>query len=345
MVVVHFAENLSNVIPPITGLGAPLFTLLSGVSYRLWLNGQQRRGVSDEEISKISIRRGLFVFGVGLAFNIIVWLPEDTFIWDVLTFIGAALLLLNLVRRLPVAIPITMALLAVAISPALRASADWDAYWTNNYFEADLTLPDLVIGFLVTGYFPVFPWIAYTLAGYSMATLLFPHDSESPLPSLRPVMLLGATMIGLAMLGLAVRGYVPAVVSKHILTGWRMYPPSLEYISTTIGGAMLLFALLHHYVDRNEQLSTESRVFLLVKTFSRYAFTIYLLHHIVHLWPLWIYGMATGNEATAYWQKAMPITLSMPLAVVFLAGCYAVLSRLDPDDRYGVEGWMRWLCG
>ncbi len=73
---------------PIAGLGAPLFVFLSGVGYRLWVAGQVARGKSDLEISKTTIRRGLFVIGTGFVFNILVWLPEDTFIWDVLTFIG-----------------------------------------------------------------------------------------------------------------------------------------------------------------------------------------------------------------------------------------------------------------
>jgi uncharacterized membrane protein len=51
MVIVHFCENLTGVILPITGLGAPLFSFLSGVSYFLWVQGQQARGRSDEECS------------------------------------------------------------------------------------------------------------------------------------------------------------------------------------------------------------------------------------------------------------------------------------------------------
>ena len=111
MVLVHFGENLSGYNSPISGFGAPLFTLLSGVSYRLWVLGQTARGVSELEISKVSIRRGLFVFGLGFAFNLLVWLPKDIFNWDVLTFIGAALLLLNVARRIPLSISVLAAVL------------------------------------------------------------------------------------------------------------------------------------------------------------------------------------------------------------------------------------------
>ena len=101
MVLVHFGENLSGYVSPLTGFGAPLFAFLSAVSYYLWVQGQISRGKSQEEISKVSVRRGLFVIGIGFLFNIFVWLPEDTFNWDVLTFVGTALILLDGFRRVP----------------------------------------------------------------------------------------------------------------------------------------------------------------------------------------------------------------------------------------------------
>lgn len=344
MVLVHFPENLSNYIPPFSGLGAPLFTFLSGVSYRLWLNGQEARGISDEQISKITIRRGLFVFGVGFAFNILIWLPEDTFNWDVLTFIGSAILLLNLLRRLPISISVLIAIISIVISPALRATAEYSSYWENGYFECDLTLTDVIIGYLATGYFPIFPWITFSLAGFITATLLF-NPVQDERPAIWQFTIFGTGLFLLAMIGLQIRSYAPAIISTHILSGWHMFPPSTEYVFATIGMAMFLFAVLHQFVDLNPKLCSDVSRFRVFKTFSRYAFTIYLLHHMVHLWPLWIYGYLMGGETTAYWQNAMPVTISIPLACLFLLVCYLVLRRINPDDRYGVEGWMRWLCG
>ena len=114
MVTVHFVENLSGAwgegvdfnrvgwLP--AGFAAPLFTFLSGVSYAIWSDGLSRRGVSDGEISKRTVRRGLFLFGLGITFNVLVWLPEETFNWDILTFIGSSLLVLAACRTIPPAI-------------------------------------------------------------------------------------------------------------------------------------------------------------------------------------------------------------------------------------------------
>lgn len=353
MVLVHFGENLAGYTSPITGFGAPLFAFLSGVSYFLWVHGQIARGVGDEDISKVSIRRGLFVFGFGFAFNILVWLPDDTFNWDVLTFVGTALLLLNGFRRLPLPIVVLTAVLAVLVSPILRQLADYNAYWPNKYFEHDNTLTDLLIGFLCTGYFPIFPWIAFSLSGYAVAATLFaetdvdaeaaPEDSEPP-PSPWPLVGLGACFLAVSLLALQTRQYLPVPLGQRFLGGWTMFPPTIEYVLATLGLTFVLLGLTHQFIDRNPRALRWQGLLNIAKTFSRYSFTIYVLHHVVHIWPLWLYGVANGVEPTYFWMKALPITVSIPLALVFLGVTYVILRRLGPERTYGIESWMRWLC-
>jgi uncharacterized membrane protein len=346
MVLVHFGENLSGYRLPCAGFGAPLFAFLSGVSYRLWVTGQQSRGISELDISKVSVRRGLFVFGVGIAFNVLVWMPEDTFNWDVLTFVGTALLLLNLARRIPQTISVLFAVLAILVSPILRSLADYGAYWENGYFEYDVTLSDVWIGFLSVGYFPIFPWIAYSLAGFATASRLFvePTEPSEPRPSPWPTIFTGAAFSSTAILVLGARSYLPVLWSQTLLGGWSMYPPTTVYVLGTLGLTLMLIGVVHHCVDFNPRALRYGGLLSIAKTFSRYSLTIYVLHHVIHLWPLWIYGVATGHEPTEYWTQAMPISISMPLALLFLAGCYELLRRLGPDRNYGIESWMRWVC-
>lgn len=341
MVFVHFSENLSGTLLPIAGLGAPLFVFLSGVSYQLWVAGQVARGRSDLEISRTSIRRGLFVIGTGFLFNILVWLPEDTFIWDVLTFIGTALLILNVVRRLPPVIPVLMAAVAILLSPVLQRLANYPAYWVNKYYEYDFTLSDLLTGFLVAGYFPLLPWIAYSLIGYVTAAHLFTGGAATRDRWL-PIAVLGGGLIGLSAAALGLRAIVPGVATR--LAGWRMYPPSLEYVTMTIGMALLLLAVAHRALDSRASGSRRGEFLTIAKTFSRYSLTIYVLHHLVHIWPLWITAALHGKEPTEYWMKAMSFPASMSLAVLFLGVSYTVLRWLGPDERIGIESTMRWLC-
>lgn len=351
MVLVHFSENLSGYKLPITGLGAPLFSFLSGVSYFLWVQGQQARGRSDEDISKISIRRGLFVFGVGIVFNVLIWFPEGTFIWDVLTLIGSALLVLNVARRLPVPLIGLVAATILLVSPALRIQTDYAAYWQDVYFDYDMTLTDVVAGYFANGYFPIFPWLSFSLAGFAAATYLFQknedleHDAACSPRFPWPTIIVGASMLGTSMAALLLRPYLPEMLGKQLLGGWTMFPTTIEYALAMIGGDLILLSLLHRFVDQNPRLNHPGPLLNVAKTFSQYSLTIYVLHHVVHLWPLWIYTRAIGyDDPTELWMKAMTTPLALGLAVVFLVICFFLMRWIGPDRRFGVEAWMRWLC-
>jgi uncharacterized membrane protein len=351
MVVVHFVENLSawhgssglaglpvNGFWRPTGFAAPLFTFLAGVSYRLWVRGREARGDSDDAISKSSVRRGLFLLGLGFAFNVLVWLPEDTFNWDVLTFIGAALLLLAACRDAPPGVQLLMAAAALVVSPALRDAADYPASWTEGHFDPDLTLGGVALGFLCTGYFPVFPWIAYPLVGYAAAPAVFPPAGHSAAPW--PARL-GAVLVGAVVCSALARRFGPPPLEWPWLQGWTMFPASTEYVCGTLGTALVSLPLAHRLVDRG---GADSSLARLAGTFSRRSLSIYLLHHVVHVWPLWIWGVWTSDDVTIHWQRAMPAPASLTLAAAFLGVAWGLFRWMDATGRRGVEGWMRWLC-
>ncbi|QDT39282.1 heparan-alpha-glucosaminide N-acetyltransferase domain-containing protein [Stratiformator vulcanicus] len=346
MVFVHFGENLSGVVMPFAGFGAPLFAFLSGVSYYLWTRGQFSRGKSESEVSKISVRRGLFVFGVGIAFNILVWLPEDTFNWDVLTFIGVGLVVLNFVRRIPKEVIIMMAVASVLISPILRLIIDYNSYWANGYFDPDLTLSDIFIGFGIAGYFPVFPWLAFPLLGYVSSQHLFSREEEAEQSRSQSHYLVatGGLLALTAGLLIQTRPLLPTLVSTNYFGGWTMYPPTIEYICGTIGLTLLLLCVTHRYFDSPTAAENPGHLFAAAKLFSQYAFTVYIVHHLVHVWPMWIYALAVGQEPTYYWMKAMPLWMAMLLAVIFLLFTYLILRRVGQRRTFGVEASMRWVC-
>jgi uncharacterized membrane protein len=350
MVVVHFTENLSawyeapgtgglsvNAFWRPTGLAAPLFTFLAGVSYRLWVRGREGCGADDEAITTSSVRRGLFLLGLGFAFNVLVWLPEDVFNWDVLTFIGTAILLLAACRNAPAGVHLLAAAAAVVVAPALRDVSDYAAYWTTGAFDPDFSLHDVVLGFLSIGYFPVFPWIAYPLAGYAAAPAVFPAAGQRSAPWPAG---LGAALIAVTVASLVARSVVPPP-SWLRLQGWTMFPATTEYVCGTLGMALLLLPLAHRLCDGG---TLDPRLARVAGTFSRHSLTIYLLHHVVHVWPLWIWGAATADDVTVHWQRAMPATASLCLATAFLVAAYPLLRWLDASGRRGIEGWMRWLC-
>jgi uncharacterized membrane protein len=344
MVQVHFLENLSGAIGvgP-TGYAAPLFTFLSGVSYRLWVNSQEARGRKDADISKITIRRGLFLFGTGFLFNVLVWLPEDTFNWDILTFIGTAMLLLNVVRKMPTPIPLLICLLVFGLSPLFRGVSDYPAYWINGYFECDLNLSEVTLGFLVNGFFPIFPWIIFPVAGFTVASWIFPGSEQTP-QTLSRLTIAGLCLLGVALLIVAAGFYSTTAVQSVWLKGWTMFPASTEYLLGTMGVALMSLSILHRWIDPLPFFAKDRLIGRIAATYSSHSFSIYLLHHVVHIWPLWIYGLTYGTEPTEFYQKAMPVAWSLPLAMVFLIACYPLFRWLDRTGSPTVESLMRWIC-
>lgn len=354
MVLVHFAENLSGIslAEPWTpvrwrleGLGAPMFAFLTGISYGLWLRGMERKGKSDGVISRVTVRRGLFLAGLGFVFNILVWLPEDTFNWDVLTMLGSSLLVLNLARRLPLVVPLFFCVMAFALSPVLRTVADYPAFWTNGYFEPDWTLPDLALGYLATGYFPLFPWLIYPLVGYATGELLrLGRPSATGSGSIRGVILCGSAFALMGISAVLLRAYVPGLAAVPLLSGWTMFPPSMEYVLTTLGLTLLAFAGTWRWLDRESTPRADHWLFRVTGTFSRHSLTLYLLHHAVHLWPLWIYGYSTGHDPSHFWKTSMPASSALLLAATFLVLAYPLLRWIEQKRIPVAEDWMRWLC-
>lgn len=346
MVFVHFGENLAGFNSPFAGLGAPLFAFLSGVSYWLWVQGRETAGASEAETSRVSVRRGLFVFGFGFAFNVLVWLPEEIFNWDVLTMIGFALIVLNFARKTPLPVPAIASFFVVLIGPIVRQIAGYEAYWTELYFDHNWTLPDLFIGFTAVGYFPIFPWLAYALTGLTVGRYLFVESSEKETRlRLQRVFLTGCGLIFVGCSLLAVRSYLPTLIQTWLLGGWHMFPPTVEYVAVTLGNGLVLLSLLHQLIDRRKSKGTSTPQYLKVATtFSRYSLTIYVLHHIVHIWPMWMLATYQGQETTIYWKKAMSLELAWALAVLFLVASYVILRVLGPKRSYGVEAAMRWVC-
>jgi uncharacterized membrane protein len=347
MVLVHFVENLSGAptgtwwLP--AGFAAPVFTLLTGVSYRLWLDRLEAQGRPEAEISKRSVRRGLFLLAAGFAFNIVVWLPPDTFNWDVLTFIGAGLLVLNLVRRLPPGIPQLICAVSFLLGPILRAIADYPSYWEQGYFEGEFTLSDVTRGFLAVGYFPLFPWLIYPVTGFLLAGRLFPSAPHARVAGRGPRWT-GVLLLAAGLLALGLRSACPPLVRRHLLQGWAMFPPTVPYVLCTLGVAILALTLARRWLDGPAGPAPDGRLASFAGTFSRHSLSIYILHHVAHLWPLWIYGVMKGKEATHYWREALPVRTSFVLAWLFLALCYGLFRWMDRRGWGGLERWMRWVC-
>jgi len=356
MTLVHFVENLAGSYniesgPFIganrywwmpTGFAAPMFTFLSGVSYRLWADAQAARGRDTDELSKITVRRGLFLILFGFAFNVLVWMPEDVFNWDILTLIGTAMLAVDVARRTPPAVTVVACGLLVGLAPILRSVADYRAFWAAGYYDYDFTLADVLTGYLATGYFPVFPWLALPLAGFAAAPWIYGHDADR---RPRAALAVGGLLLAAAGIVMAVRPLVPTRLITHDRL-WAMFPPTTAYVLGTIGGGIVLATALHRAIDGRIDGRSGGPGWLtrIAGAMSRHSLTLYILHHVAHVWPLWIMGFITAGDPDALWQVATPVPTAIAWAVAFLCLAAWLSERMDRPGAPSAESLLRWVC-
>lgn len=354
MVQMHFVENLSSweassawlhgFSSHIGNWAAPLFTTLSGLSFALWVRKQEAVGRSDKAIMKIAVRRGMFIFVTGFALAFCIWLPEALFMWDVLTLIGTSLVILSVTRKLPPPVLVAMCVAVLVISPPLRGFGDYPAYWEDGFFDYDFTLREVIYGFVVNGYFPLLPWIIFPLVGFVIGETAF-SGRESKADCCRSLLLGGAGLMLLSGINIAFGWATPTLFAKHYCTGVTLFPASTAYVVGMLGLSVFCLGLLHRWVDQNERITGTGSVSLFFRRFSSFSLTIYVVHLVAHLWPLWIYAVAIGKEdPTFYWRAAMSAPQALALSLVFVVVCYVALIFLGRYRKLSFEWWMRWVC-
>ncbi len=353
MIQIHCVENLSSredrsgwLYDASTVLGslpAPFFTFVSGLSYGLWLRKQKSLGRRDREITRVTLRRGLFLFLLGIVFNFCIWLPEETFNWDILTLLGTSLLFLAVGRKLPVPVLTLICVLILLLTPLLRVVGDFSAYWEDNAYTYDFKLRDIFFGFFTNGYFPLFPWIIFPIAGFVCGEFIV-QQNRLPTRVLNRLGVIGIAALGLAGLLVAFQRQIPTKIAQQYASGLTEFPASTEFVLAMVGFVLISLAVLHRWVDARETPS-DGRYMTALRRFSSFSLTVYVLHHMLILWPLWIYGAWMGHEdSTFYWREAISTPMALLVAATIVSLSHFLLRFLDKHRRLTIEALMRRIC-
>jgi uncharacterized membrane protein len=324
-------------------VAAPMFAFLTGASFALWWRKQQATKQRESRTTRIAVRRGVFLFFLGILFNAAIWLPEETFNWDILTLLGTALILLALVRWLPRPVLLLGCVLLLLLSPPLRVISDFPAYWEDESFTYDFTPRDLVFGYLANGYFPLFPWLVFPLVGFVSAEWLFtPHKHQRRTQG--RVALVALAMLALVALLQFVHSPDPSLLARYYADGLTEFPASTEYVVGMLGFVLLLVVLAQAW--QHSATSTASRWWnRMLRRFSNSSLTLYVVHHMAILWPLWLYGaFRSDDDTTYYWRNAMPTLPALALSLLLIGACYALCGWLARHPRYSLETIMRHWC-
>jgi uncharacterized membrane protein len=351
MTQVHFASNLAGYSESTPWLArisyilgcwpAPTFTFLSGLSLALWLGRQREAGQSEDFINKFLFRRGLFIFVTGIVFAFFVWLPKNTFDWNILTLIGSSVFVLAVLRKLPPVVLVVICLLILLISPPLRTQADYFLYWLNDEYEYNFTVKDILLGYTLNGYFPILPWIVIPIMGFVVGRTVFKDGSRF----LFGLPLIGACLAGLAVADIYFGNRIFGRFTFYYAPDWTFYPASTTFILGVLGINLLLLWTLHCLIDQNKSITGKGPIFSFFRRFSFFSLTVYLVHHVVHIWPLRLYALWMGDsDLRAYEGWIMNTGTALALVAVFVAAIYPVLIFLERHKKYSFEHLLRWFC-
>ena len=336
----------------ITHFCAPVFVFLSGTS--AFLMGQRRTG---KQLSQFLIKRGLWLVFVELFIITLAWTFNpfyNVFILQVIWAIGISMIILGLLVLFPFPVILIYGLVIVFGHNLLdypeaerhgQVGVLWNILHHGVFYNIPLTKHRaalIVYAFL--------PWSGLMALGYCFGTW-FKNSVPAELRKKRFVVLgLALTLLFIVLRFINRYGdphpWLPqargAVYGLLSFLNANKYPPSLMYLSMTLGPAILLLAFIE---------KTRSRLASFFITYGRVPFFYYVIHlFMIHLFCA-IAFFATGHTAAQIVTRGFPfyfrpLTFGFDLWVVY-AVWMAVVAILYPlcrwYDRYKSSHRHWWL--
>ncbi len=140
------------------GLAAPIFIVLAGT-------GATLTAERHKNIDRLLAGRGLMIIGFGYLLNLLTpnWFSLES--WYVLHMIGFGLLTAPVLRRLSSPLLAILVLVTIALTALIQSSLNTPLVMHNQHM-ASTTLPGGIFRLaLAESFFPVFPWMAFFIAG------------------------------------------------------------------------------------------------------------------------------------------------------------------------------------
>ena len=215
---------------------APTFILVAGMMMA-FTSGTRHYG------ARHFLARGLMVMAVAAAIDLFVWNMVPFMSVDVLYLVGLALPLAYFFLRLKVPARWSVALAVFAAAPVLQKVFGYTDFPGEIHFLGQAPTVNHPTGvlqhWLVDGWFPVFPWLGFSLLGANLAARRWDRGHGSG-PD-RTELLAGLSL-------LAVGGTVWTLDPGAALMrdGYieLFYPPTLGYLATAAGVVIILLSLI-----------------------------------------------------------------------------------------------------
>jgi len=309
----------------ITHFCAPVFVFLAGTAAYL-----MRQKKSKSELSSFLIKRGfwlvlveIFIITLGWTFNPL----YNVIILQVIWAIGISMILLGLLIRLPFTLIFSIGFIIVfghnlldypSVNSGLKGGFFSDLVYFTNFSVHNIDSNHLII--IVYAFLP---WTGVMILGYCFGKLY--ENKIDPARRKKILLGLGTGLIILFIVLRFINGYgdpVPwssqprgALFTFLSFLNVNKYPPSLDFLSMTIGPAMILLALLE---------KAQSRVADFFKVYGRVPMFYYILHfYILHTLVVIVF-LLSGYPASQIATPGNPFLFRPPDFGFNLWGVYAV---------------------
>lgn len=300
----------------ITHLCAPTFVLLAGVALAISTERRLRAGHAERSVANHLRVRGLVLLAIEVLWMSPAMVGPGRVLFQVLFAIGASLLAMSWLRRLPDRILLALALVLIAGGEALAGL--FVATGLTDSVPAGLLM---VGGFFADGRFvvayPLLPWLAIMLLGWVLGRkLLVWRERGLDVPRRAAAVLAGWGTAGLLVFA-AVRGldgYGNMLLHRddNSLVQWlhvSKYPPSLTFAGLELGLAALLLAALFRLTAGWSRLGP-------VGTLGQVALFFYVLHiHVMELVALAFGWHEQFGLGSAYLGAAAVLVVLYPACV------------------------------
>lgn len=320
----------------VTHLCAPTFLFLSGTSLALSTDKRAREGATDREIDRHLILRGLLLLLLEAGWMSLVMsagMGHYAAILQVLYAIGASLVLMAFLRRLPVPALVALGLGWFAVGEALTLAVAPPPAGPGG-LEAPLSLlfSPAVWDFAVVMY-PMTPWLAMMMLGWAFGQHLVARRRSGRGLAPAPLCALGGAL-SLAVFA-AVRawnGYGNMDLPRRddSWVEWlhvSKYPPSLSYASLELGIMALCLAALFALQGRMERVSRWNPILVLGQT----ALFFYLIHiHLLGVGAAAL-GLIQHGSLRETWLGALAVVIALYPACLWYRGYKAAHPRGWPQ--------------
>lgn len=311
--------------------GAGLFAFLLGMSLAISIDHHRNEGMPEAQLAARTLKRAVALFGFGFVFPIVIWGLYDGLYWDALTMLAGSIAILWFLRKARPSHLFAIAAFMVLISPFMFKWLHGPEHWARGNYKAPATLLNLFEGFTGAGYFPIFPWAAFALIGFGVGR---------GIPSPRKLLLAAvAAAMGCAILWRLRLSVAESSIWSTYATGLNFYPLSVPFFLLVLSIGLTLFATAHAFLDGKDPPRPWMNIF---RTFSRYSFTLYVLHYAVLIFPQRLYGWWVTGYSEAFVRNTLTVPQGLiigpSLAILFYALCR---SWDKVGGRFSMEWWLK----